>query len=185
VRGAPLDGTERRILVVGSGGAGKSWLATRLAAITGLPLVHLDVHFWRPGWSAMPDDEWAATVARLATAERWVMDGNFSATLRGRLRAADAVVFVDMPRWRCVLRVFTRMIRWYGRSRPDLAPGCPEGFDLAFLQWVWNFPRRSRPEVIEAMRAAPPGVKRIVLRSTRDVRAFLEETAAARDPGAR
>ena len=51
----------RRILVVGSGGAGKSTFARRLGELTGLPVVHLDRHFWRAGWKATPTDEWNAT----------------------------------------------------------------------------------------------------------------------------
>jgi len=38
-----------RIAIVGSPGSGKSTLARQLATITGLPLVHLDMEFWRPG----------------------------------------------------------------------------------------------------------------------------------------
>ena len=40
----------QRVLIVGPGGAGKSWLAKRIAARTGVPLVHLDRGFWQPGW---------------------------------------------------------------------------------------------------------------------------------------
>ncbi|MGE5175585.1 MAG: hypothetical protein ACM3JJ_04345 [Hyphomicrobiales bacterium] len=175
---AALDGTERRILVVGSGGAGKSWLTTRLAAITGLPAVHLDIHFWNPGWKETPEPAWSETVARLTREARWVMDGNYSGTLRARIEAADAVIFLDVPRRRCLARIFGRMIRWRGRSRPDLAPGCPEGFDLEFLRWVWDFPKRSRPAVIAEMERAPARVKRITLRSEREVGAFLRACGA-------
>jgi adenylate kinase family enzyme len=41
-----------RVLIVGCGGAGKTTMARRLASITGLPLVHLDRVYWRPGWGA-------------------------------------------------------------------------------------------------------------------------------------
>jgi len=37
-----------RIMIVGNNGSGKSFLAKKLAVITGLPLVHLDMEFWRP-----------------------------------------------------------------------------------------------------------------------------------------
>src|SRR6185436_13818444 len=40
----------RRVLVIGPPGAGKSTLATRLAAKLGLPVHHLDLHHWMPGW---------------------------------------------------------------------------------------------------------------------------------------
>ena len=39
-----------RIAVIGSPGAGKSTLATMIAAATGLPLIHLDAEHWQPGW---------------------------------------------------------------------------------------------------------------------------------------
>ena len=45
-------------LVVGPGGAGKSTFARRLGERTGLPVIHLDEHYWRPGWEPTPDDEW-------------------------------------------------------------------------------------------------------------------------------
>ena len=44
----------RRALVIGSGGAGKSTLARELGARAGLPVVHLDRLYWRPGWTKTP-----------------------------------------------------------------------------------------------------------------------------------
>jgi hypothetical protein len=40
----------KRVVILGPGGAGKSRLAAELSGSTGLPVVHLDVLFWRPGW---------------------------------------------------------------------------------------------------------------------------------------
>lgn len=42
-------GEAKRILILGCGGAGKSTLARRLGAATGLPVVHLDGLYWQPG----------------------------------------------------------------------------------------------------------------------------------------
>ena len=39
-----------RIIIVGSGGSGKSWLSKQIAGFTGHPLYHLDNEFWRPNW---------------------------------------------------------------------------------------------------------------------------------------
>ena len=45
---APL--TERRILVYGVTGSGKSTAAARLGAVTGLPVHLADELTWLPGW---------------------------------------------------------------------------------------------------------------------------------------
>ena len=104
----------RRILVVGSGGAGKSTFARRLGELTGLPVVHLDRHFWRPGWNPTPTNEWNETVAQLAAAPEWIMDGNFGGSLAIRGPRCDAVVFFDFPRVLCLWSVLKRWCRFRG-----------------------------------------------------------------------
>lgn len=48
----------QRVLIVGSPGAGKSTLAKKLAARTGLPLIHLDDLYWNPGWVKVEPVVW-------------------------------------------------------------------------------------------------------------------------------
>ncbi len=86
----------KRILVIGSGGSGKTTFARRLAERTKLPLIHLDALYWRPGWDPTPDEEWRAKVAELVNTPAWIMDGNYGGTLNIRLAACDAVVFLDI-----------------------------------------------------------------------------------------
>jgi len=148
----------RRILVIGCSGAGKSTLAKAIAARHQLPLIHLDRSYWRPGWVAPSEAEWAAEIERLIAEPAWVMDGNFSSTMPRRAEFADAIVFLDLPRWLCLLRVLRRMVLGYGRDRPDVAPGCPERFDWAFLKWVWNYPTRSRPKTLALLKTFPGAI---------------------------
>ena len=51
-------GIGRRVLVTGMAGSGKSTFSRSLAAKTGLPVIHLDLHFWKPGWVAPSEPEW-------------------------------------------------------------------------------------------------------------------------------
>jgi len=134
----------QKVLVLGCPGAGKSTLARQIAQITGLPIVHLDRHYWQPGWREPGRKEWDAAVAELLRLPRWVMDGNYGSTLPLRLAAADTAILLDFPTWRCLARVLRRVIGSYGRTRPDMAPGCPEHLDLAFLVYVWRYRRRER-----------------------------------------
>jgi adenylate kinase family enzyme len=162
-----------RVLVVGSGGAGKSTFAARLAARTGLPLIHLDSCYWRSGWVATPDDEWKRRVGELVKGDAWVMDGNYGGTLDERIAACDTVVFLDMPRLLCMWRVIRRWWQHRGRSRPDMTPGCNEQLTLEFLRWIWSYPATRRPDILRRLEALRADQRGVVLRSIADVEAFL------------
>ncbi|NYF57579.1 AAA family ATPase [Micromonospora purpureochromogenes] len=164
----------RRILIVGSSGAGKSTLARAVARRLDLPLIHLDRHYWRPGWIPADDAAFHAKIAALAAGERWVMDGNYGSTLDLRLPRADLLVLVDLPWPLCLARVVRR--RWDRRAadRPDLPAGCPERLDLGFLHYIWRYPGRSRPRVFAAVAAHAPDLPVVRLRTRRQVRRWLD-----------
>lgn len=171
----------RRILIVGPGGAGKSTLAGRLAERLGLPLIHLDALYWRPGWVEPPKDAWRQTLATLLQGEAWVMDGNYGGTLDQRLAACDTVLLLDLPPWRCVWRVLRRRLRHRGATRPGMAPECPERLDAAFLYWIATWRLHRRPAMRRQLHeAAARGVDVRVLQSPRAVEAFLASLPPAR-----
>jgi adenylate kinase family enzyme len=168
----------KRVLVIGSGGAGKSTFARRLGARLGLPVIHLDRAYWHPGWVETPKDEWRRKVEELCAGDSWVMDGNYSGTLDLRLEACDTVVFLDLPRALCTWRVVKRSFTQRRRGRPDMGDGCREKLDweyLKFLAWVWNYSGRSRPKMIAVLKEQGRGKQVISLRSSAEVEKFLAE----------
>lgn len=166
-----------RVVVIGSSGAGKSHFAARLAQRTGLPLVHLDALYWRPGWVKPDGDEWVRTVERLTAGERWIIDGNYGGTMEQRLAACDTAIFLDQPRVVCLRRAVQRRIRFHGRARPDLTRGCPERLTPAFIRWIWNYPTNQRPRVLRRLRALRPDQRAVILRSPAAVEAFLRSVS--------
>ena len=164
----------RKVVVVGSGGSGKSTFSRRLGAITGLPVIHLDKLHWRPNWTPTPKDEWEEIVRRELERDSWIMDGNFGGTREMRMKAADTIIFLDMPRLVCTYRVLKRTLLYRKANRPDMADGCSERFDWEFLMWVWNYPSRSRNNLLDELEKL--GDKRvIVLKSRQEVASFLRD----------
>lgn len=162
----------KRVVVIGSGGSGKSTFSRELGVKTGIPLIHLDREYWRPGWEETPKDEWNARVAELLAGESWIMDGNFGGTREMRMRAADTIIFLDLPRRVCLYRILKRTVKYYGRSRPDMTEGCNERLDLEFIAWVWNYKNQSRKRLLAELDGI--GDKRVnILKNQRQVSEFL------------
>ena len=165
----------RRVLVIGSGGAGKSTLAARLSQRLGLPLIGLDAQYWKAGWVPTAATEWAEHVRELAFRDAWVMDGNYGGTLDLRLARSDTVVFLDLPRLLCLWRIVSRALRHWGRARPDMPAGCPERLSWEFIVWVWNYPVRRRPDILAKLGTLRGEKEIFILSSRRDVSAFLSK----------
>lgn len=169
----------KRVLILGNAGSGKSTLARRIGASAGLPVIHLDQEYWQPGWQTPEPDVFAARVAELAARPRWVMDGNYGSTLAPRLARADTVIFLDAPTWTCLRRVLRRHVRGWGRVRADMAPGCPERLDWAFLAYVWRFRRERQDGLLKTLRDDGAASKLIVLRGASAAAAYARAAAEA------
>src|SRR6187551_1512994 len=172
-------GIGRRILVTGMAGSGKSTFSRSLGAKTGLPVIHLDLHFWKPGWVALSEPEWRDKQSGLLAGDAWIADGNYYETLDLRLERADTVVFLDTPWWICSRRAFMRGVRRPpGTQMPD---GCVDStwrrvrdeWRAAFWRiWRGRNSERERELAIISRHGAHTNVH--VLRSESSVLEFLD-----------
>ncbi len=174
----------QKILIIGCAGAGKTVLATELGALTNLPVIHLDAHYWKPGWIRPQKEDWIKAVADLVKPDRWIIDGNYGSSIPQRLSACDSVIFLAYSRWLCLFRVFRRSLSFWGRTRPDLNPGCAEKLpDREFLTWIWNYQTRSMPSILETLRSLEGEKEILILRSPAETRKFLNQVREMKDVG--
>lgn len=156
----------RRVAVVGSPGSGKTRFARQLAKRTGLPLHHLDDHYWWEGWRPTPEAEWPDVVAQLAARPCWIIDGNYAATLGPRVGTADAIVLFDLPPVTCIAGIVRRSVQIAVGRTEDLprrvreGPGRPAAtHDLsALLALVLSFRRSTLPDVWRVIEESAPDV---------------------------
>lgn len=143
-----------RIIIVGNSGSGKSFLSKKLSSITGLPLIHLDVEYWRPNWEKTPKEEWLKKQTDLVSKEKWIIDGNYNSTIELRYKVADLIIFLDINRFICLISAIKR----HGNKRTDLPQYLEEKFDLEFLQFcklIWSFSKTGRKTIVEMHKKYP------------------------------
>ena len=164
------------MVVTGLAGSGKSTLSIALAAKTGLPLIHLDLHYWKPGWTDPSDAEWREKQREVLAGDAWIADGNYHETLDLRLELADSIVVLDLPWWQCSGRALRRGFKMPG----ELPAGCHYS---RFHRWrdEWQLAGRiwlhRRSDTEHERRTISHHQLRVavhVLRSKREVSDFLD-----------
>jgi hypothetical protein len=80
----------KRIAVIGAGGAGKTRLACALGQALDLPVVHLDAHYYGPGWRPLLPACWEGRQRQL--------DGQFLAYVLTFRRRRPALL-AELASW--------------------------------------------------------------------------------------
>jgi shikimate kinase len=166
----------KRIAIIGSSGAGKSTLAQELGSILHIDPIHLDRYFWKPGWKEKLKEDRVEILQDLVREKQWIIEGTYFTTSETRLKEADTIIFLDMPRLLCLWRVIKRYssYRKHSQSRPDLPDGCPDKLGGLYCMKILLFRffgHRTIDRKIKEVKCA----KIITLHSPKEVKSFLDE----------
>ena len=157
----------RRVVVLGTSGAGKTTLARDLSRRIGVPHVELDAIHWKPNWTSTPaaqliEEVRAALDAADAAAGGWTVCGHYGQVRHVTWTRADTIIFLDYPMRVVFLRVLWRTLRrWWrreelwNRNRERLRDNFFSR-DSLFL-WVmntWRIRRRDVPRLLRDPRFA-------------------------------
>lgn len=160
---------EKKILVIGSPGSGKSYFSRQLSMITGIPVYHLDLYYWHEGWVSTPRDEFDKIITDIMKNDEWIIDGNYQRTLEMRLKNANLVFFLDLPTRVCIKAEKERR----GLARPDFPSFLNEGEDPEFVKYIKEFPKNNKGIILEAFNKYP-NVKVITIKSRKQMDKYLK-----------
>jgi len=166
----------QRIMVMGPSGSGKSTMARALGEQLGLPVVHLDALYWKPGWVQSLCEETDAKAMAAADMPAWVIDGNYKRTCDHRLERADTVIYLDFNRYVCLYRAVRRWMKHRGQVRSDLGEGCPDKMDWPFVKWIFmDYPRKVHGATLAWLAEIEPPKTVYHLKGNQAVRQFLQD----------
>ncbi len=182
--------TPQRIAVVGNSGSGKTALARALAQRLDAEHIELDAIYHLPDWTPIDRDEMRAIIVERMSADRWIVDGNYSSKVQDLVfAAADTVVWLDLPK-RNVMTQITR--RTLGRMllRRELWNGNRERLRNLFdrrpveniVLWAWTQHDKYRADYERKMRGpANAHLDWVRLTSRSEVKAWLASCAGDDD----
>jgi adenylate kinase family enzyme len=171
----------QRILVAGAGGAGKTTLAGRISAITGVPHTEIDALYWRAGWTA--NESFVEEVEALVAGDSWVTEFQYREVLPLLAGRADLLVWLRPPAAVVMSRVIRRTVR--RRVRRELLWGVNVEQPLwriftdrdHMIRYAFRGIRLTEERIRDVV-AAHPELPVVQVRSRRDSERLLARLAA-------
>lgn len=161
-------------MVIGiSPGVGKSTFARKLGNKIEINVYHLDSYFWKPGWVEAQLDEFITAQENILMNDSWIIDGNYSKTFERRAEQADTIIYLELPRYMCLYRVFKRYLKHIGKKRPDL--GCTEKFDWGFIKFIWTTYKPRLHKMQERLEQLSKEKNVIILRGRKQIDNYISQ----------
>lgn len=163
-------------MIIGvSAGVGKSTFAMRLGKALKLDVFHLDSFYWKQGWVESSLEEFTEKQEKmLSHYSSWIVEGNYSSTIKLRADHADTIIYLELPLRICLYRVIMRWLTNLGYKRHDLGGECTEKMDFAFIKFIVTTYRKRKKWMREFMNSYHDTRRVICLKNKKEIEYFLK-----------
>ncbi len=163
----------KKIIVIGSPGAGKSTFSKKLRDITNIKLYHIDMLYHKADGTHISKEELEKKLIEIFKEDSWIIDGNYQRTIEMRLKECDTVFLLDFPTEICVEGAKSRI----GKEREDL-PWIEEKLDEDFKQVIINFSKEKLPRIYELLDKYKDNIDINILNSREEADNFIKKMDA-------
>lgn len=160
-----------RISIVGGSGSGKSTLCDILSEKFSLPAVHLDSINFKPNWIEIDKNERDKIISAKALEDKWIIDGNYTKTLKLRFERADLIIWLDYSTFALLKGVFKRYFKLRNKDRKEI-PGCQERITFDFIKYVATYNKKKRHIIEELLMDVSPN-KVLIFKNQKDLNNWL------------
>lgn len=162
-----------RISIVGGSGSGKSTLADILSKELNIPAIHLDGINFNANWVEIDKTERDKIISVKSAEDKWVIDGNYSKTIKERFDRADLIIWLDYSTFAQLKGILKRYLKTHNAERPEI-PGCKEHLNYDFIKYTITYNRKKRYHIVDNL-ANIPKHKILIFKKQKDLNKWLKE----------
>ena len=162
-----------KLIIIGCPGSGKSTLSFKLEEILCCPVLHLDKIYHIDNERRISREELCQKVDEFASSsENWIIDGNYVSTVEQRVKLADTILLLDLPKKTCLKNIVDR-------SKKEKTRDMADGFDNSilreeFVEFVEKFKKDTLPKIMEILKKYPQKDV-MILKSYRQIDDYIRD----------
>ena len=167
----------QRITICGNSGSGKSTFSEKLATVSGLPVYHIDLLQFQPGWRKTPAEEFAKVHNEWLAKPNWIIEGVGDwHPLKKRFEASDTIIYFDFPVEYCLQNAQERLEKDKISPNPYIPANSPYAAKADKQEEVIQFFQKEwRPKILVLMESLREGRNLFVLTEPEALNNFLAE----------
>lgn len=119
-----LKNSQKKYIIIGCPGSGKTYFSKYLTKYTNIPLYHLDMIYWYDNYKHISDEKLRKKENEIMENDCYIIDGHFQNTLENRIKNTEVVIFFSLPSKTCINGVKHRIKS--SEIRDDIKTTCKE-----------------------------------------------------------